>query len=221
MSLLKQVMVKQQVNLYLPRFRPAQLSAAMKLLLKSILAVFVFMLVVSMLLASTRLILQSQLALAEQEQQALNDKLTAVLSKIPNMTIDKSLQQKIEREELLLKKQKRVISFLRQDSINDSTSFTPLVEQLSQQEVKGVWLSKFEIIHQGKDIQLFGFAQSPDKVSKYLTMLGGQEAYQGRVFKQIQVKRGEKAWSEFFLSTKEKENANSLVLPEQISGANL
>ncbi|MEH6448580.1 MAG: PilN domain-containing protein [Oleispira sp.] len=221
MNPLKQVMVKQQVNLYLPRFKPAQLSAAMKLLIKSMLAVFAILLVASILLASTRLILQSQLDQAQQGQQILNDELSAVLSKIPNMTIDKALQERIEREKQLLGKQNRVISFLRQDSINDSTSFTPLVEQLSQQAVKGVWLSKFEIINQGKDIQLFGFAQSPDKVSKYLTMLGNQEAYQGRVFKQIQVKRGERAWSEFFLSTQEKENEISLLSAEQISGARL
>jgi Tfp pilus assembly protein PilN len=221
MSLLKQIMVKQQVNLYLPRFRPAQLSVAMKLLVKSLLAVFIFLLVASILLATTRLILQSQLAQTEEEQQVLNGKLTVLLSEAANMTIDKSLLKNIEREQLLLEKQRRVISFLRQDSINDSTSFTPLVEQLSQQAVEGVWLSKFEIIHQGKDIQLFGFAQSPDKVSKYLTMLGDQKAYQGRVFKQIQVKRGEKALSKFFLSTQEKDNASSLVVPDPMSGANL
>jgi Tfp pilus assembly protein PilN len=194
---------------------------AIQLLAKSLAAVFILLLVVSILLASTRMIFQSQVEQAEQEQESLNEKLATVLAQLPNMTIDKILQKKIEREQDRLIKQKRVISFLRQDSINDSASFTPLVEQLSQQTVKGVWLSKFEVINQGKDIQLFGFSQSPDKVSKYLTMLGNQEAYQGRVFKQIQVKRGENAWSEFFLSTQEKVDEGSLRVSEQMSGANL
>jgi Tfp pilus assembly protein PilN len=221
MNPLKQIVVKQRINLYLPRFRPEQLSVAIQLLAKSLAAVFILLLVVSILLASTRMIFQSQVEQAEQEQESLNEKLATVLAQIPNMTIDKILQKKIEREQDRLIKQQRVISFLRQDSINDSASFTPLVEQLSQQTVKGVWLSKFEVINQRKDFQLFGFSQSPDKVSKYLTMLGNQEAYQGRVFKQIQVKRGEKAWSEFFLSTQEKVDEDSLRVSEQMSGANL
>lgn len=220
MTLLRKIMVKQNVNLYLPRFRPAQLPASIKLLIKSVGAALALMLLIIISLASTRFYLQSQLEKTQQDQQALNDELMAVLAKIPNMTIDKRLEENITREKELLAKQKRVISFLRQDSINDSVSFTALVEQLSQQDVKGVWLSKFEVIHQGNDIQLFGFAQSPDKVSKYLTMLGKQEAYQGRVFKQIEVKSGKEAWSEFFLSTQENKE-KSLLMSENISGANL
>lgn len=221
MSLLKQVVVKQHINLYLPRFRPEQLSAAMQLLVKSTAVVFIVLLTVSVLLISTRLILRSQLEQSKQDQEVLNSELNHVLSQMPNMSIDNTLVEKVEKNKQLLKKQKRVVSFLRQDSINDKASFTPLVEQLSQQAVEGVWLSKFEVINYGKDIQLFGYAKTPDKVSKYLTMLGEKEAYQGRVFKQIQVKRGKKSWSEFFLSTQEIENDKSLLLLEKISGANL
>jgi hypothetical protein len=221
MSLLKQVVVKQHINLYLPRFRPEQLSAAMQLLVKSTVVVFILLFTVSVLLTSSRFILQSQLEQSKEEQIILTAELDNALAQMPNMSIDNTLLGKIERNKQLLKKQKRVVSFLRQDSINDKASFTPLVEQLSQQTVEGVWLSKFEVINYGKDIQLFGYAKTPDKVSKYLTMLGEKDAYQGRVFKQIQVKRGERSWSEFFLSTQEKKDEETLLSLEQISGANL
>ncbi len=221
MSLLKQIVIKQHINLYLPRFRPEQLSAAMQLLVKTTAVVLILLLTLSMLLIATRLILQSQLEQSKQDQKVLNTKLDRVLTQMPNMSVDNALLERIESNKQLLKKQKRVVSFLRQDSINDKASFTPLVEQLSQQAVEGVWLSKFEVINYGKDIQLFGYAKTPDKVSKYLTMLGEKEAYQGRVFKQIQVKRGKNSWSEFFLSTQEVEGDESLLLLEQISGANL
>jgi hypothetical protein len=221
MSLLKQIVVKQQINLYLPRFRPEQLSAAMQLLVKSLAAALVFLLLVSIILMSSRMILQSQLEQSKQDQLMLTAELDGALAKMPNLMVDNILLEKIENQKELLKKQKRVISFLRQDSINDKASFTPLVEQLSQQSVEGVWLSRFEVINYGKDIQLFGYAKTPDKVSKYLSMLGENEAYQGRVFKQIQVKRGNKSWSEFFLSTQELKDDEALLLSERISGARL
>ena len=221
MSLLKQTVVKQQINLYLPRFRPEQLSAAMQLLVKSTAVALAVLLLVSIILMSSRMILQSQLEKSKQDQFMLTAELDDALAKMPNLMVDNILLEKIENQKELLKKQKRVISFLRQDSINDKASFTPLVEQLSQQSVEGVWLSRFEVINYGKDIQLFGFAKTPDKVSKYLSMLGENEAYQGRVFKQIQVKRGNKSWSEFFLSTQELKDDEALLLSEKISGARL
>jgi hypothetical protein len=221
MSLLKQIVVKQQINLYLPRFRPEQLSAAMQLLVKSLAGALVFLLLVSILLMSSRLILQSQLEQSKQDQLMLTAELDGALAQMPNLSVDNTLLEKIENQKELLKKQKRVISFLRQDSINDKASFTPLVEQLSQQSVEGVWLSRFEVNNYGKDIQLYGYAKTPDKVSKYLSMLGENEAYQGRVFKQIEVKRGKKSWSEFFLSTQELKDDEALLLSERISGARL
>ena len=221
MSLFKQIVVKQHINLYLPRFRPEQLSAAMQLLVKSTAVALAFLLLVSIILMSSRMILQSQLEKSKQDQLMLTAELDDALAKMPNLMVDNILLEKIENQKELLKKQKRVISFLRQDSINDKASFTPLVEQLSQQSVEGVWLSRFEVINYGKDIQLFGFAKTPDKVSKYLSMLGENEAYQGRVFKQIQVKRGNKSWSEFFLSTQELKDDEALLLSEKISGARL
>jgi Tfp pilus assembly protein PilN len=168
-----------------------------------------------------KLYLGSQLEQEKIEQQELNQELVKVIAQLPNAIVDKNLLMQIEREKKLLLKQKRVISFLRQDSINDSSSFTPLVEQLSQQNITGIWLSKFEVANQGQDIQLFGYAKTPSQVSRYLTMLGTQPAYQGRAFKQILVNRGDQAWNKFFLSTLQAETDRSILLQETLSGSNL
>jgi len=213
--------VKHSINLYLPRFRPPELSTAMMLLIKVSGLGFILLLIIVSMLFLSQLYLSAQVDTAKLEQQALNDELVAVIAQLPNTVIDQNLVLRIEREKKLLEKQTRVISFLRQDSIKDSSSYTPLVEQLSQQSVKGIWLSKFEVINQGNDIQLHGFAKTPDQVSRYLTMLGTQPAYQGRAFKQIDINRGNQAWSEFFLSTQEQEVDEESLLQERITGAGL
>jgi Tfp pilus assembly protein PilN len=213
--------VKHSINLYLPRFRPPELSTAMMLLVKVSGLGFILLLITVSTLFLSQLYLSAQVDTAKLEQQALNDELVVVIAQLPNTVIDQNLVLRIEREKKLLEKQTRVISFLRQDSIKDSSSYTPLVEQLSQQSVKGIWLSKFEVINQGNDIQLHGFAKTPDQVSRYLTMLGTQPAYQGRAFKQIDINRGSQAWSEFFLSTQEQEVDEESLLQERITGAGL
>jgi Tfp pilus assembly protein PilN len=212
---------KQSINLYLPKFRPPQLSQAILLLLKVSVIGFISLLILIGLLFLGKLYLGSQLQQTKIEQVKLNQELVKVIAQLPNTIVDKNLLMQIEREEKLLAKQKRVISFLRQDSISDSSSFTSLVEQLSQQNIKGIWLSKFAVTNQGQDIQLFGYAKTPDRVSDYLTMLGTQPAYRGRAFKQIHISRGEQAWNEFFLSTRQAEIEGSNLIQETLSGSNL
>ncbi len=203
--------VKHSINLYLPQFQPPQLSLAMKRLVKLTAIAAIGTLVLATLLFVIKLTLAGQLQSAQQEQARLDSELSLVISQLPNITVDKNLQAQIKREEKLLAKQRRVITFLRQDSISDSRSFTPIVEQLSQQNVKGIWLSKFEVINQGQDIQLFGFAKTPEQVSRYLINLGTQPAYQGRAFKQINITRSNNGGNKFFLSTQQELDDGALL----------
>jgi Tfp pilus assembly protein PilN len=161
------------------------------------------------------------LAELEQEQEKLSRELKTLISQFPNTNINKNLQANLEREKKLLVKQKRVVRFLRQDSISARSSFTPLVEQLSQQNVSGIWLSKIEIFNQGKDIQLSGFAKTPEKVSLYITTLGSKNAYRGRAFKYINIMQGDNPWNEFFLSTKKQSSDNISTIPSRESGRGL
>ena len=212
--------VKHAINLYLPRFRPPQLSSAMQRLIKVCVVGLFGIIVLSLCLFLLRIYFDSQLESAKEEQLRLEAELNLVVSQLPNTVVDKNLQNQIAREEKLLAKQHRVITFLRQDSISDSSSFTSLVEQLSNQNVKNIWLSKFEVINQGQDIQLYGYAKTPEQVSRYLSLLGTQEAYKGRAFKQINIVRGKNGWNEFFLSTQPETSRDSL-LQENILGADL
>jgi Tfp pilus assembly protein PilN len=201
--------VKHSINLYLPRFHSPQLSREVLLLIKVCLITFFGLVVIYAGLLVFHTYSSGGLAELEKEQQKLSRELKTLISQFPNTSIDKNLQVNLEREKKLLAKQKRVVRFLRQDFIGARSSFTPLVEQLSQQKVSGVWLSKIEILNQGKDIQISGFAKTPEKVSLYITALGSKSVYRGRAFKYINIMQGDDSWNEFFLSTK-KQNSDDV-----------
>lgn len=212
--------VKHSINLYLPRFRPAQLSPAIQRLITLCLTVLSGLLVLSVGLLLSNEYFANQLELAKQEQTRLSKELNIVVSQLPNAVVDKNLQNQIAREEKRLARQRRVITFLRQDSISESSSFTSLVEQLAQQNLNGIWLKRFEVINQGQDIQLYGYSKGPEKVSSYLSVLGTQPAYKGRAFKQINIVRGSNSLNEFFLSTQQEKNSEMLI-QKTIEGAGL
>jgi Tfp pilus assembly protein PilN len=193
--------VKHSINLYLPRFQPFQLSREFLWLMKVCLITFFGLVATYAGLLVFQTYSSGHLAELEKEQQKLSRELKTLISQFPNTSIDKNLQVNLEREKKLLAKKKRVVGFLRQDFIGARSSFTPLIEQLSQQKVNGIWLSKIEIFNRGNDIQLSGFSKTPEKVSHYITTLGSKNAYQGRAFKYINIMQGDDSLNEFFLST--------------------
>ena len=133
-----------------------------------------------------------------------------------NVTADANLIHRIKREKVVIKKKNQVIEYLYKDTISERENFTDLVDQLSQQEVKGIWLERFEILNRGQDIQLFGYAKTPKQVSKYIQMLGSQEAYAGRNFQQIQITKSKRGWNKFYISTLTAEDVLLLENPEMV-----
>lgn len=204
--------VKHQINLYLPRFRPPKLPREVIVLMLAgsltILALFIITLGLWAFNAYTA----ANIEQLQAEQREHNSELKELLAQLPDMNVDASLEARIAREQKQLNQQRRVISFLRQDLINDSSSFTSLFEQLSHQNVTGIWLSKIEILNKSADIQLYGYAQTPNKVSRYISALGEKSAYIGRSFKQINVTQGQQSWNEFFLSTKKQQEPTATTM---------
>lgn len=210
--------VKQRINLYLPRFQPATLSSETKILLISISSVLGMLLVSVVILVLMKSSLEDDVQRSKQEQDELSEALTRAVSQIPNVVADLNLIKRIAREKRVLKKKQKVITYLYQNTINEGENFTGLVDQLAQQTVKGIWLEKFEILNQGEDIQLFGYAKTPKQVSKYMGMLGTQSSYEGRNFQQIQIKESDKGWNEFYISTLTLDAVLSMENPTSMEG---
>lgn len=201
--------VKQSINLYLPRFQPAQLPAEVKKLFM-VLAVTIFLSLLSVAIgAAYASYYKGQREVSEQKKVQLSTQLEKIISQVPDKTPDKNLIEKLNKKENLLIKKQKVIAYLYRDTINEGESFTSLISQLSRQKIDGVWLSKIEILNKGKDVQLYGYAKYPNSVSSYLEMLSNQPSYQGRGFKRIEIKKLER-WSEFYISTLSKIESEEL-----------
>lgn len=201
--------VKHSINLYLPRFQPPKLSPEILLLGKVGLITLASLIGLSTAMFVFQTYSSNKVAQLMQEQDLLNNQISKLSEQFPKISIDGNLQEKINKEKELINRKIRAITFLRQDSISGKNSFTALVEQLSQQSVSGIWLSKIEILNQGRDVQLTGFAKTPDKVSHYIMGLGSKDAYQGKSFKQINITKNDTPWSQFFLSTQKQSRDES------------
>jgi len=210
--------VKQKINLYLPRFQPAKLSSEVKVLCASTLVSLLALFSLSAIIFSVNNSIKSEIVEVREEKEDLDKALTRAISKIPNAVADSNLINRIAREKIVLIKKEQVRDYLYQDRIGKGENFTNLVDQLAKQSVQGIWLSKFEILNKGKDIQLFGYVKTPNEISKYIEMLGTQEAYRGRNFQQIKIKKSDRTWSEFYISTLTRDDALDIENPQEVDG---
>jgi Tfp pilus assembly protein PilN len=193
--------VKQYINLYLPRFQPETLSKEAKKLFLSILVILVILITVIVSIIVINSVVGNKISEKNLEGIVLAEELEKAISKIPNVTPDVNLINRISKEKLAIIKKQQVIKYLYQDTIGEGENFTDLVDQLAQQSVNGIWLNRFEVLNKGKDIQLFGYAKEPSQVSLYIEMLGSQNSYKGRNFQQIKIKKSTQGWNDFYIST--------------------
>lgn len=195
--------VKQSINLYSAEFRPPELPAGAKRLLQVCGAIMAVNLVLFILLLAVQGLYKGNLQDAQFQQQALTERLNTLTASLPKRTPDATLVARLEREKEAILKRRKVIEYLRNDSLYDSNDFVAPVAQLEQQDVEGIWLSRFSLLNKGQDIELYGLAKQPKQVSAYLSQLSTRTAYEGRAFRKIEVMRSEHGnWSEFFLSTR-------------------
>jgi len=203
--------VKQSINLYSGEFKPPEVPASIKLLGQVCGVVLGASLVSFVSLWSMQVFYQADLAEQQQQQSLLSERLAELTAAMPKRNPDASLQQRLDREKEAIVKRRKVIEYLRNDDLNDGSSFVGPVGQLAKQDVDGIWLQRFSILNGGQDVELFGVAKQPQLVSQYLQQLSTRPAYQGRAFRQIDVQRSQRSnWSEFFLSTR-KEEPKTLV----------
>ena len=203
--------VKQSINLYSGEFKPPEVPGSIKLLGQICGVIIGANLVCFFSLWSVQAIYQNSLTDQQEQQQQLNERLAELSAAMPKRNPDASLQQRLNREKEAIVKRRKVIEYLKNDDLNEGSSFVAPVGQLAKQKVDGIWLRQFRILNAGQDIELYGLAKKPHLVSKYLQQLSKHSAYQGRAFRQIEVHRSKQnSWNEFFLSTR-KEQLDALA----------
>ena len=198
--------VKQRVNFYIEEFRPPRIPTDLNHLMigaavHGVLFVLVLIgLVINWYYQGNRLmkITQSQVMV---EQQVAN-----IERERPPLHLDDQLVAERDRARRNLESSQRILRFLTQQELRSSYSFTSMVEQLGEQNINGVWLSRFAFFDEGKQINIEGYTDDPAKVSRYVSTLLARSSYEQHAFRFVDVHKAEgKPWLSFRLDTRPEE----------------
>jgi MSHA biogenesis protein MshI len=180
----------QRVNLYQDHFRPrrdpsdaAHLAAALLVLVLALVAVSAYQ---AWRLETAR----DGVAAAEREQEAAQQRLDKLRGELEAATgDDEQTQQRVERLRNELAAKRELLTFLESGPLASDAGFSQYLEGLAERVVDGVWLERIQLAQNAKRIRLDGHALRPAQVPDFMAALGQAEAYEGRTFRTLQLKR--------------------------------
>jgi len=196
--------VKQKINFYSDEFRPPELPADVHRLLSMSGYALLMSLGLAVVLLASEWWLARELQQSQEQVAQLNLKIEDEQRNAPPLNLDPQLeaQQALARANLL--NTQRVLNYLSRQNIEERLTFTPLLQDLGNVAVEGVWLSAVDLSDQGRHVQLRGHAIQASLLSPYIAELSQQPAYVRRGFGRIEMTesdQGQKAMY-FILDTR-------------------
>lgn len=166
----------QQINLYLPEFRPQ-----VDLLSASRAAIFIAALLV--LILGLHLYRANQLSAAnaavvelEQQQKTLKEQADA-LKKSPKPVKDADLERQVEELRQAIGNREGVAKMIANRSLGNDTGFSRHLLALGQHKVEGVSLEEFTLQSGGAFLHLAGVSQKPELVPLYISQLQEDDSF--------------------------------------------
>jgi hypothetical protein len=193
--------IQQRVNFYIEEFRPPALPQNIRRLLLQLAASAALMLLLTLLLLAYLQWQQHEQLQESRQIEQLSAQLETEIARHPPLVADSGLQLQVEQARLQLAASQKILFYLGREQLQQSQSVTPLVAQLGEQQVSGVWLQGFRVSDAGQQVRLQGFVDEPEKLSRYVVELLQRSAYRGKSFSQIDVQRSGQRWLSFLLDT--------------------
>lgn len=161
----------QQVNLYLPEFRPSrEFINAIRVLQLGGFVIFVMavMWANNFLKAST---LRSDIQSTQSQLTAQTEITNQLQQNLARRASDPALVVELNEREQGLAESREMLEFLRGSNLGNITGFSEYVKDISRAASEGLWLTQFNFMNGGQSVYLKGIAQQSAMVPEYINRL--------------------------------------------------
>jgi hypothetical protein len=198
--------IKQRVNFYLEEFQPPKIPNDLRQLIISVIGHAVIAMVVLVGLSINWYWQGLRMEKVAAQQVVVESQVNNIERERPPLKINQELTKQRDDMRADLDSSQRILRYLTQQELSSSDSFTTLVTGLGEQDVAGVWLSRFSFFRDGKHINLEGYTDDPAKVSKYVSSLLQRDGFEDHAFRFVDIyKQEDSAWLSFKLDSRPQE----------------
>lgn len=161
----------QQVNLYLPEFRPSrEFINAIRVLQLGGFVIFVMavMWANNFIKAST---LRSDIQTTQSQLTAQTEITNQLQQNLARRASDPALVVELNEREQGLAESREMLEFLRGSNLGNISGFSEYVKDVSRAASEGLWLTQFNFMNGGQSVYLKGIAQQSAMVPEYINRL--------------------------------------------------
>ncbi len=180
----------QQINLYLPEFRPSREPLRTIHMAWGLLGIFIVLILVSVFNSHQHTQLLQQLTQAQQAQQTLQAQLqilTPQKSAQPDVNVD--VDAKIQQLQKVLQRRQQVFAMISSQSLGNQKGFSAQLTTLAQASLNTISLETFSLQRGGTYAELSGKARSADQIPLYLQKLRTDPSFANVGFGVMNVER--------------------------------
>lgn len=162
----------QQVNLYLPEFRPHKEYVRGIRVLQLGVAMMLVMAVFSAHAYLTAHNLRAELEMTQRQLYQQTELTNELQQNLARRSSDPALVQELSDREQRLAESREMLEFLRGTNLGNINGFSEYLKDLSRASFEGLWLTEFSLLDGGQDVYLKGIAQQSAMVPDFIGRLG-------------------------------------------------
>lgn len=175
--------MNQQINLYLPEFRPSHDYISGARLLQVGVVVLLLMVIVSGSNYFRTASLNTQLQAAQESLNVQTNITNELQQDLARRSSDQTLVDELSIREQRLAESTEMLEFLRGTNLGNIEGFSEYVKDLSRATFDGLWITEFDLLNGGRNVYLKGIAQQSAMVPDFIgRMAGGKSPLRNRDF---------------------------------------
>ena len=174
----------QQINLYLPEFRPKNDIVTARNCCYAIAAMLVFLVTMLVLDVSQLNSLEQEVIALEEQSIKLKDSVD-ILKKKPKVVPRSGLEQQIAAAKASIENRKGLLEVINSGTFGNKDGFSEKFISLSQEIPKELALRSFAFRNGGYAVRMHGDSNRAEKIPEFIAKLAQQDAFYGARFGQL------------------------------------
>lgn len=179
--------MNQQINLYLPEFRPETNAFRSRFMLQAA-SVFVIALILSYAVAHREIsAVGSELEIVAMQEAAALERLQNIRPLITAITGERSWSEQLDEVSQTLAERQSLLSLMQGNTLGDTKGFSRHLRALARQQIDGIWLTSIQLSPEGDSTRLDGHAIRAELVPLYVQELTTEPAFAQQRFNRFQI----------------------------------
>lgn len=174
--------INQRINFYSDDFKPPVIVLSALQMAQYTVAMLVLLLIISGVIYYPIISADAKLESLNQALAAKKNELAEAKRKYPKILKNQALAEQLNSLRMENANKLKLLDYLQSDSLKEAQNFSKVLNDLSDFDHQNVWLTRVDLLNEGRSIRLSGLVSKADVLPGYIDGLKKADSFNGRAF---------------------------------------